>query len=63
MTSGSAEAGGEEFSGEPSIDESKIDDCLAMLQQADPTGEIRPDAPEMAVLEGRGICSSSFLDI
>lgn len=34
------------------IDEPTIDDCLDLLQQADPTGDLRPDPPEMATLEG-----------
>jgi len=33
------------------IDEDKIDQCLAMLQNADPTGENTPDPPDMTSLE------------
>lgn len=33
------------------IDEKKMDACLAMLQDADPTGD-RPDPPELVIYEG-----------
>ena len=35
-----------------SINEPTIDETLELLQLADPTGDLRPDAPQMAVLEG-----------
>ena len=35
------------------IEEDKIDKCLQLLQNADPTGEQRPDSQEMVVLEGK----------
>ena len=37
----------------PVIDESKIDECLLLLEDADPTGEMRPDPPELAKLEAQ----------
>lgn len=37
----------------PVIDESKIDECLIVLGDADPTGEMRPDPPELAKLEAQ----------
>ena len=39
--------------GPVTINEDTIDRCLSMLQEADPSGELRPDNPEMALLEGR----------
>jgi signal transducing adaptor molecule len=35
----------------PVIDERKIDECIELLQNADPTGEIQPDTQEMLELE------------
>ncbi|KAK3087397.1 hypothetical protein FSP39_005418 [Pinctada imbricata] len=35
------------------IDEEKIDEMLQLIQNADPTGETRPDTPEMLNLEER----------
>ncbi|XP_005109097.1 signal transducing adapter molecule 1 [Aplysia californica] len=37
--------------GEEEIDESKIDEVLALIQNADPTGETQPDSQQMLVLE------------
>ena len=39
--------------GPVTINEDTIDRCLSMLQEADPSGELRPDNPEMALLEGK----------
>lgn len=33
------------------VDEKKIDECIDLLQNADPTGEIQPDSQEMLNLE------------
>lgn len=33
--------------------QSKIDDMLQQIQNADPTGEVNPDTVEMLQLEGR----------
>ena len=41
--------------GPTSINEQTIDDCLELLQQADPTGDLRPDPPEMTALEGNSV--------
>ncbi|GFS06908.1 signal transducing adapter molecule 2 [Elysia marginata] len=37
--------------GEEEIDESKIDEVLTLIQNADPTGETHPDSPQMLGLE------------
>ena len=39
--------------GPVTINEDTIDRCLSLLQEADPSGELRPDNPEMALLEGK----------
>ena len=44
--------------GENEIDESKIDEVLALIQNADPTGETQPDSQQMLGLEGE-ICVSA----
>ena len=53
--------------GEPegpvTINEETIDRCLGMLQGADPTGELRPDDPEMALLEGTGGVIASVVQV
>ena len=35
------------------VDEEKIDLSLQMLQNADPTGEIKPDGPELTLYESK----------
>ncbi|CAH1772968.1 unnamed protein product [Owenia fusiformis] len=44
------------------IDESRIDDCLEMIQNADPTGETRPDTPEMLGLESECKAMGPLID-
>jgi hypothetical protein len=44
------------------IDEKKIDDCLELLQNADPTGEIQPDTPELLELEDQCYMMGPLID-
>ena len=44
------------------IDESLIDRCLAMLQNADPTGEIEPDSNDMLMLEDTCYAMGPLID-
>lgn len=37
----------------PVIDESRVDECLLLIEDADPTGEMRPDPPELSKLEAQ----------
>lgn len=44
------------------IDEKKIDDCINLLQNADPTGEIQPDSQEMLHLEDQCYMMGPLID-
>lgn len=44
------------------IDEKKIDDCIDLLQNADPTGEIQPDSQEMLQLEEQCYMMGPLID-
>lgn len=44
------------------IDEKKIDDCIDLLQNADPTGEIQPDTQEMLQLEDQCYMMGPLID-
>lgn len=44
------------------IDEQLIDRCLAMLQNADPTGELEPDSNEMLTLEDTCYAMGPLID-
>lgn len=48
---------------EVEIDESKIDDVLQLIQNADPTGEIQPDGAELLTLEGNPHSGDKTLSI
>ena len=44
------------------IDEKKIDDCIELLQNADPTGEIQPDTQELLELEDQCYMMGPLID-
>ena len=44
------------------IDEKKIDDCIEMLQNADPTGEIQPDTVDLLELEDQCYMMGPLID-
>ncbi len=44
------------------IDEKKIDECIEMLQNADPTGEIQPDTQELLELEDQCYMMGPLID-
>jgi len=44
------------------IDEKKIDDCIELLQNADPTGEIQPDTQDLLELEDQCYMMGPLID-
>lgn len=44
------------------IDETKIDECIELMQNADPTGEIQPDSQEMLLLEDQCYMMGPLID-
>ncbi len=44
------------------IDEKKIDDCIELLQNADPTGEIQPDTQDLLELEDNCYMMGPLID-